>query len=102
VGSFPIKIREAAQVDRDSSVSRSLQQPDECDVRQIGIGVAAADIGMAAAEPDFVDLCVRAGRFVPIRRLKAFSFFVECQRVGDAQHIARVDAMKVADGSTEG
>ena len=56
---------------------------------------------MAAAEPDFVDLCVRTGRFVPIRRLKPFSFFVECQRVGDAQHIARVDAMKAADGAAK-
>ena len=57
VGSFPIKIREAAQVDQNSSVLRSLQHPDECDVRQIGLAVAAADVGMAAAEPDFL-ICV--------------------------------------------
>ena len=67
-----------------------------------GIDVAAADVGVAAAEPDFVNLRHRAGRRIPIRRFKPFALLVECQGVGDTPNVAGIDSMKVAERPAEG
>ena len=86
---FEIETGDAARVEGEPGVARGLEHPEKSDVGEIGIGVAAADVGVTAAEPNFFDLSRCRRRRVPKRGLKTLPFFVQGQGVGDALDVAR-------------
>jgi hypothetical protein len=96
------KTGDAARVEGEPGVARGLEHPEKGDIGEIGIGVAAADVGVTAAEPNFFDLSRYRRRRVPKRGLKTLPFFVQRQGVGDALDVARIDTMKVAEGLAKG
>jgi hypothetical protein len=72
------------------------------DVGTIGVDAAAVDnVGVAAAEPDFVDASVGVGRELPKNGLKARALFTERQRVGNALDVSRTDSVKIAHRSVK-
>src|SRR5262245_62004173 len=60
------------------------QHPVERDERHALLGIAAADVGMSAREPDLLDTPVRLLRLVPQQRRKRMALVVDCQRVARA------------------
>src|SRR6266850_2666411 len=99
---FEVETRDTARVEGQAGIARRLQHPEQRDVGEIGVGVAAANVGVTAAEPNFFDLSHRRSGRVPKRGLKTLSFFVQRQGVGDALDVARIDSMKVAERAAEG
>lgn len=74
---FEIETGDATRVEGESGVACRLEHPEKSDVGEISIGVTAADVGVTAAEPNFVDLSRCRRRRVPKRGLKTLPFFVE-------------------------